>query len=172
MHKINENKRLTRNEKKNPEALQLASESYKTMEENFEQGYMCIAEYCYILKGVKLEQCSLLFCALRQLIDIDFKESHQAEIRQAMLMDIQVNLPLPQIVSEWGVARLILRIKLPSITILLKLLLLERSVLVLGNSCEEVSSCAFALLELLKPFKWPSIFIPSLSEEMMGFTSA
>ena len=44
--------------------------------------------------------------------------------------------------------------------VLLKILLLERSVLVIGSSYEEVSSCTCALLDLLKPYKWVSTFIP------------
>ena len=81
-------------------------------------------------------------------------------------------MPLPQISNEWGVAQLILRFKLPMLLNLLLLLLLERSVLIIGENSEDVSSCAFALLDLLKPYKWSSIFLPSLSEDMIDFISS
>ena len=73
---------------------------------------------------------------------------------------LKFSLPLPQLSSEFGVATLILRIKLPMLLVLLKLILLERSVLVIGSSYEDVSSCTCAILDLLKPYKWVSTFIP------------
>merc|ERR1719296_363231 len=81
-------------------------------------------------------------------------------------------LPLPQISNEWGVAQLILRFKLPMLLNLLILLLLERSVLIIGENSEDVSSCAFALLDLLKPHKWSSVFLPSLAEDMIDFITS
>ena len=82
------------------------------------------------------------------------------------------SLPLPQISNEWGIAQLILRLKLPMLLNVLMLLLLERSVLIIGEKSEDVSSCAFALLDLLKPYKWASVFLPSLSEDMLDFVSS
>jgi len=81
-------------------------------------------------------------------------------------------LPLPQISNEWGVAQLILRFKLPMLLNLLLLLLLERSVLIIGENSEDVSSSAFALLDLLKPYKWSSVFLPSLAEDMIDFITS
>lgn len=81
-------------------------------------------------------------------------------------------LPLPQIHSELGVARLLFKFKLRSLLNILMSLLLEYSVLVIGDSYEEVTSCTFALLELLKPYSWASVFIPLLPEEMIEFLSS
>ena len=86
--------------------------------------------------------------------------------------DIVYCLPLPQISNEWGVAQLILRLKLPTLINVLILLLLERSVLIIGDKIEEVSACTFALKSLLCPYKWSSIFLPSLSEDMMDFITS
>ena len=52
------------------------------------------------------------------------------------------------------------------------LLLLERSVIAIGERSEEVSSCAFAIAELLKPHSWPSIFTPSLTDETLEIISS
>ena len=82
------------------------------------------------------------------------------------------SLPLPQLSNEWGVAQLILRSKLPTLVNVLILLLLERSLLIVGERSEEVSACAFALLELLQPYKWASIFLPLLPEDMIDFISS
>merc|ERR1712157_359013 len=96
------------------------------------------------------------------------KETHEIPFCQP-LQNLTITLPLPQITTEWGVAQLILRIKMPNLLVLLQLLLLERSVLGTGERYEEVISCAFALLELLKPYTWQGVFIPQLSEDMMDF---
>ena len=85
---------------------------------------------------------------------------------------IVYSLPLPQTSNEYGIAQLILRFKLPMLLNVLILLLLERSVLIIGDKSEDVSSCAFALLDLLKPYKWASVFLPSLSEDMIDFVTA
>merc|ERR1711983_118203 len=60
-------------------------------------------------------------------------------------LNLSVRLPLPQISSEYGVATLLLRVKVTGLLFLLNSLLLERSVLVIGSSYEEVTSCASAL---------------------------
>jgi len=82
------------------------------------------------------------------------------------------SLPLPRVSSEWGVAQLIIRLRLRNLINVLILLLLERSVLIVGERSEEVSACTFALLELLAPYKWASIFLPLLSEDMIDFVSS
>jgi hypothetical protein len=86
--------------------------------------------------------------------------------------EISLPLPLPMISGEWGLATLFLRIKDSGVMILLKLLLLERSVLVVGSNTEEVTSCATALLEMLNPYKWASAFMPLLPREMLDFVSS
>jgi hypothetical protein len=86
--------------------------------------------------------------------------------------EISLPLPLPMISGEWGIATLFLRIKDSGVMILLKLLLLERSVLVVGSNTEEVTSCATALLEMLDPYKWASAFMPLLPREMLDFVSS
>lgn len=85
---------------------------------------------------------------------------------------IYLPLPLPMISGEWGLATLFLRIKDSGVIILLKLLLLERSVLVVGSNTEEVTSCATALLDMLDPYKWASAFMPLLPGEMLDFVSS
>ena len=55
---------------------------------------------------------------------------------------------------------------------ILKLLLIERSVLVLGESSHLVTACTCALVELLKPFKWASNFMPLLPSHMLDFVSS
>ncbi|KAL9183930.1 hypothetical protein ACHAXT_002016 [Thalassiosira profunda] len=85
---------------------------------------------------------------------------------------ISLPLPLPEVSGQWGLATLFLRIKDSGLLILLKLLLLERSVLVVGETSEEVTACTTALLELLDPYKWASAFMPLLPREMLDFVSS
>merc|ERR1711933_21897 len=85
---------------------------------------------------------------------------------------IKMPLPLPQVVSEWGVSILILRFKMTDLIKVLKMLMLERSVLIIGNKPGEVSVCTCALLELLKPYKWASVFIPVLPGDALDFVDS
>merc|ERR1712151_1305287 len=85
---------------------------------------------------------------------------------------ISLPLPLPDVSSEWGVATLLLRFKATAVLLVLNLLLLESSVLVVGTSSEQVTSCALALLDLLKPYEWSSAFIPSIPIDYLDFVSS
>ena len=76
---------------------------------------------------------------------------------------ISLPLPIPDMIGEWGVAVLFLRFNVKFLLLTLNLLLLEKSVLVVGTSREEVSCCTLALLHLLDPFEWASAFINSIS---------
>merc|ERR1719245_1736696 len=55
---------------------------------------------------------------------------------------------------------------------LIEILLLERSVLILGECSTEICTYCFSLFGLLKPYTWQSAFMPSLHEDMMDFISA
>lgn len=83
-----------------------------------------------------------------------------------------VKLPLPNVTLEWGLALLLLNIKISALLVVLKLLLLERSVLVIGRNFEEVTVIASALRDLLDPFIWASAFMPLLPIDMIDFVSA
>ncbi|KAL7554470.1 hypothetical protein ACHAWF_017925 [Thalassiosira exigua] len=85
---------------------------------------------------------------------------------------ISLPLPLPEVSGQWGLCTLFLRIKDSGLIILLKLLLLERSVLVVGETAEEVTACSTALLELMDPYKWASAFMPLLPRDMLDFVSS
>jgi len=106
--------------------------------------------------------------------------AHVQSQQRRFVMDLKVMgfstvslpLPLPEVSGQWGLATLFLRIKDSGLVILLKLLLLERSVLVVGEKSEEVTACATALLELLDPYKWASAFMPLLPREMLDFVSS
>ena len=57
--------------------------------------------------------------------------------------------------------------------LLLKLLLIERSVLVVGvNNHEEVTFSTRALLELLAPFQWSSAYISLIPDDAIDFVSS
>jgi len=86
--------------------------------------------------------------------------------------EISMPLPLPEVSGHWGLSTLFIRIKDSGLIILLKLLLLERSVLVVGETPEEVTACTTALLELLEPYKWASAFMPLLPRDMIDFVSS
>jgi len=106
--------------------------------------------------------------------------SHVQNPQRRFVMDLKVMgfnsvslpLPLPEVSGQYGLATLFLGIKDSGLVILLKLLLLERSVLVVGEKSEAVTACATALLELLDPYKWASAFMPLLPREMLDFVSS
>lgn len=87
-------------------------------------------------------------------------------------MQTNVKLPLPNVTLEWGLAILLLNIKISALLVVLKLLLLERSVLVIGRNFEEVTIVASTLRDLLDPFHWASAFMPLLPVDMIDFVSA
>ena len=225
-----------------PEHIRLLGQSaYQAMIDAEKEGDMCIVEKCYVLTGTRLQEQSLLFCALQNLInmerDLDDKAgrmsslkrvgsnskdqriegsqySFVSESRHVVLSALQVKLsltqmqrriayprnelahittpprrfvmdlsitgfdkislplPLPEVSGQWGLSTLFVRIKDSGLIILLKLLLLERSVLVVGETPEEVTACATALLELLEPYKWASAFMPLLPRDMLDFVSS
>lgn len=224
----------------------LAVSAHQAMVDAEKEGDICIVEKSYVLTGTRLQDQSLFFCALQNLIDMERKINVKAvrmtvskrrnlsinessainqptecvhysfdpENRQAVLsalqsklsltplqrrisyprnemahinnpqrrfvMDLSIMgfskislpLPLPEVSGQWGLSTLFLRIKDSGLIILLKLLLLERSVLVVGETSEEVTACTTALLELLDPYKWASAFMPLLPRDMLDFVSS
>ena len=85
---------------------------------------------------------------------------------------IELPLPLPHMSCEWGFATLIRCLKVSNLLIALKLLLMERSILLTGTSEEEVSASACAILELLKPYKWASAFMPLLPVTLLDIVES
>ena len=49
---------------------------------------------------------------------------------------------------------------------------MERSILLIGTSTEEVSACACTLLELLHPYKWASAFMPLLPVNLLDIVES
>ena len=85
---------------------------------------------------------------------------------------ISLPLPIPNMTGEWGVAMLFLKFHARALHLILNLLLLENSVLVVGTSHEEVSCCTLALLDLLQPFEWSSVFINSIPIDYLEFITS
>jgi serine/threonine protein kinase len=55
-----------------PEHIRLLGQSaYKAMIDAEKEGDICIVEKCYVLTGTRLQEQSLLFCALQNLINMD-----------------------------------------------------------------------------------------------------
>lgn len=85
---------------------------------------------------------------------------------------VTIPLPLPHVANDWGVAQLFRFLNPKYICSILKLLLVERSVLVVGQSSELVTSCICALIQLIKPFQWASNWLPLLPLDMIDFVSS
>ena len=247
-----------------------ARESYQIMQKNEESGEICIMEKCFIFIGTTLEELSLMFYVMQNMIDFERRvsetdisptkiqitnffsiifsqhktsgslntndlgskipnkfASHAQSIARAASQKkessaethfileaiqnkcslsydqiqikypiselehvlrkktyfeldlalqgfpkISIPLPLPRMSGEYGVATLLLRTNATTILTLTNLLLLERSLLVIGTRYEEVTSCALALLELLAPFKWASAFMPVIPHDMLDFVGS
>ena len=86
--------------------------------------------------------------------------------------NVRIPLPLPQVASDWGVAQLFLSLTPDHICSILKLMLVERSILVVGQSSELVTSSILALMQLLRPFSWASNCLPLLPFAMLDFVSS
>jgi len=85
---------------------------------------------------------------------------------------ISVPLPLPHLAADWGVATLLQLIEADSLLTILQLILIERSILILGECSGIVTSCTCALLELIRPYKWASNFMPILPKDMIEFVNS
>ncbi len=85
---------------------------------------------------------------------------------------VEVPLPLPNINGHWGVSALFSRIHAGDLILILKTLMIERSVLIIGECPDLVTSCACALRELLKPYEWASTFMPLLPSDMLDFVTS
>lgn len=85
---------------------------------------------------------------------------------------VKLPLPLPRIGKEWALAQFLLDIGPDSLVLCLKLMLLERSILVLGDNLQHVSMYACGLIELLRPFEWASAFMPVLPHRMLDFINS
>ena len=88
------------------------------------------------------------------------------------LPKISLPLPPPDMTGEYGVSMLFVRFNAKALLLILNLLLLEKSVFVVGTSHEEVSCCTLALLHLLEPFEWASAFINSIPINFIEFITS
>lgn len=104
--------------------------------------------------------------------NVSSKPTFQLNMPIGRFEQIELSLPLPQVSGEWGFAQLLLRLSAPDLILLLKLILMERSLVIVGLHSDEVTACGFALLELLDPFKWASAFMPVLPMDLMDFVSS
>ena len=128
---------------------------------------------------------------IRSMLEIDHKQAPQPTMSQwEALADgperrfrVHINvipkaepldypLPLPSIGKQWALAKLLIDVGPDPLVLALKLLLLERSVLVLGEHLQEVTTCACALVELLRPFEWASAFTPILPPRMLDIVTS
>ena len=88
------------------------------------------------------------------------------------LLPISLPLPLPAMSAEWGVAMLFLKFHARALLLVLNLLLLEKSVLVVGTSHEEVSCCTLAFLILIQPFEWAGAFVNNIPIDFLEFINS
>jgi len=86
--------------------------------------------------------------------------------------NISIPLPLPNCSKDWGVAAIVHHLEIPDLMCVLNLLLIERSILVVGLNSDIVTSCTCALLELIRPFHWMSNFMPLIPKEMLDFVNS
>ena len=85
---------------------------------------------------------------------------------------VKIHLPLPDVVLEYGVACLLRRLGGEEVVKILNVLMLERSILILGADQETVSICSSCIVDLLNPFKWQGTFIPVVPNTMVEFLSS
>ncbi len=85
---------------------------------------------------------------------------------------IAVPLPLPHVAHHWGIAALITRIDTSNLLFLLQLLLVQRSVLIIGDSSHLVTSSCCALKDILKSFQWSGNFVSHMPNTMIEFVNS
>eukprot|EP01040_Poterioochromonas_malhamensis_P012525 gene12525-13708_t len=91
------------------------------------------------------------------------KASSQSTPGSAQGMIPPVHIPAnPVTVEQWAVSILVSLIPVEVIVHIHSLLLMEKSLLVLGSEASVVSLLTTAFIHLLKPFKWAGVFVPIL----------
>ena len=85
---------------------------------------------------------------------------------------MSIPLPLPQIAEHWAVAAMVHHLTVTDFFSIIHLLLIERSVLVIGPSSELVTTLTCALLDLIRPFQWASNFMPILPLDCLDFVNS
>eukprot|EP00594_Rhizosolenia_setigera_P020591 CAMPEP_0178979282 /NCGR_PEP_ID=MMETSP0789-20121207/25740_1 /TAXON_ID=3005 /ORGANISM="Rhizosolenia setigera, Strain CCMP 1694" /LENGTH=426 /DNA_ID=CAMNT_0020669339 /DNA_START=471 /DNA_END=1751 /DNA_ORIENTATION=+ len=85
---------------------------------------------------------------------------------------VSIRYPFPDIVSVLGFAMLCNKIHVVNLISILKLLVMERSVLLIGTKYEEVTTCTNSLASLLKPYTWENGFMSLLPLEMIDIIEA
>jgi len=150
----------------------LVTESRKVEQEQISRRHAIISSMLCQLRLTTRQ--SLVSFPRSQLLHVSGKQQYfSASFPElANSDDIRLPLPLPQVGSQWGLAKILLDLGPESLLFILKLLLLERSILVLGSDLQDVTACACALIELLKPFEWASAFMPILPRKMLDFLNS
>ena len=72
----------------------------------------------------------------------------------------------------WAVVSLCCSLSLENVISLLTAVLLEKQVVVFSNNLGELSAVSLALIPMLRPFGWQSLFLPILPQHMVDFLDA
>jgi len=124
------------------------------------------------LKVMQQEKISLPTKSLSDTLEEKSLQIHLPSYLSSVPSTIVVPLPLPHVARHWGIAALITRIDTDNLLLLLKLLLVQRSVLIVGASSHLVTSCSCALKEILKSFEWSGNFVSHMPNTMIEFINS
>jgi hypothetical protein len=72
----------------------------------------------------------------------------------------------------WAVVSLCCSLSFDNVIALLTAVLLEKQVVVFSNNLGELSAVSLALIPMLRPFGWQSLFLPILPQHMVDFLDA
>ena len=74
--------------------------------------------------------------------------------------------------EDWAVVSLCATLNLENVLSLLTAVLLEKQIVVFSNNLGELSAVSLALIPMLRPFRWQSLFLPILPQHMVDFLDA
>ena len=111
------------------------------------------------------------------LCDFDFVNRSRNFFEISLPIDpvhsrLSFELPLPQLGSDWGLASILRNLNPVDIQKIINIILLERSIIVIGKNSIDVSASIFALIDLLKPFQWAGTVIPILPTSLFEILSS
>ena len=72
----------------------------------------------------------------------------------------------------WAIVTLCCSLSLENVLSFLTAVLLEKQIVVFSNNLGELSAVSFALVPMLRPFRWQSLFLPILPQHMVDFLDA
>ena len=124
-------------------------------DENF-QNKICVNDLImYLIHGIPIPSQN---SSLKFLLPFD---NNYIEIRHPKTND--------QILMNGGAINLLNNFSIENLIIIFRLIIFEKKILVVGKDNSKIARISDGFLSILYPFKWPHVYIPVVTEQMLNY---